>query len=435
MSAVLLGLLSVLVLLGTLFPQQPGYDELRWNTAIQNRYGGLAGPLAAIGLFNLYHSLGFRLNLIALTLNLAACTLRRGPALWRAAFARRPVVRPHSFYQSGPHRASFTLAENITDPMNLLTSVLRRRGFRLHAATQEGTYLLAERGRWTPLASLLSHVAALALVLAFGASELWASHCTVVLLPGQTIPLVGEALLRHDGFDIQRDEAGRAVQYIAHLTVLENQREVRRAEVRVNAPLHHRIGIYLYGYGPALLVTAHLADGTPVRLQAPEGISQTGQIALISGGEGAGTELFLPDQNLTLHLVYHSQGPRLFLQAFRPGETRPILAEEVQPNTPVDIAQSGVTLSIGVDRYLELQLVHDPGYPWAVSAGAVLLAGLIVSLYLPQRRVWARVRGGEAWLVGQSDRDAAGFAAQFAELVQELETKLGPLTPPKETAG
>jgi cytochrome c biogenesis protein ResB len=78
-----------------------------------------------------------------------------------------------------------------------------------------------------------------------------------------------------------------------------------------------------------------------------------------------------------------------------------------------------------LDRYIVLQVVHDPGFKWVILAGFLVVGGLITSFYFPHKRLWARVTAEELKLAGRAERDAVGFERAFASLLKGLKKGLG----------
>jgi len=423
--AVILG-----ALVGTLFPQLTldTAAGARWLTAAHEKYGLLFGLYRALGLFDVYHSPWFLALIAALVLNTVICTVDRLRVLWRAVTARPRIEHADTFYGGMPNRISLAVA-SMEQGEKALRRVLGRRHYRVVAERQgEVTYLFAERNRLARLATLVTHTSLVLLVLGF----LWSGwggwrERAVALGPGQFYN-VGHGqgfAVRSDGLEIERYPSGQPSDYRAHLVVLEKGAEVKRKTVRVNDPLIYRgVSFYLYSYGPAGRVRATDAEGQPVPLQVETGQEVTsGQVTLNFSGGGDGQEIVIPSQDLTMRLVFYYQGPSLFVQAIRRGEARPFGAGSVRGGDSLKIGD--VTFEFALDRYIVLQVVHDPGFKWVILAGFLVMGGLIFSFYFPHKRLWARVTADELRLAGRAERDAVGFEKEFAGLVKGLEKGLG----------
>ena len=426
--AVLLG-----ALVGTLFPQltpdaaaDPA-TSARWLTAAQEKYGPLFRLYWALGLFDVYHSPWFLALVTALVLNTVACTVDRLRVLWRAVTARPRIEQADTFYERMPNRASLVVA-SVEQGEEALRWVLSRRHYRVVAERQAGvTYLFAERNRLARLATLVTHTSLVLLVL----GTLWSGwggwrERAVALGPDQVYNVGhGQSFaVRSEGLEIERYPSGQPSDYRAHLAVLEKGAEVIRKTVRVNDPLTYRgVSFYLYSYGPAGRVRAIDAQGQPVPLQVESGQEVTsGEVTLNFSGEGDGQEIVVPSQDLTMRLVFYYQGPSLFVQAIRNGETRPFGAGSVRGGDSLKVGD--VTFQFTLDRYIVLQVVHDPGFKWVILAGFLVMGGLITSFYFPHKRLWARVTAEELKLAGRTEQDAVGFEREFADLVEKLKKGL-----------
>ncbi len=434
LAVILLGAVLFGVLVGTLFPQlSPGTAAdpaalARWLTTAQEKYGLLFGLYRALGLFDVYRSSWFLALIAALMLNTVVCTVDRLRLLWKAVTSRPRIAQAEAFYARMPNRVSLTVA-SVEQGERSLRQVLGRRHYRVMAERQDGVaYLFAERNRLARLATLVTHASLMLLVLGF----LWSGwggwrERAVALGPGQVYDVShGRSFaVRSDGLEIERYPNGQPSDYRAHLAVLENGAEVMRKTVRVNDPLTYRgVSFYLYSYGPAGRMRVTDAKGHPVPLRAGSGREVTsGEVTLNFAGEGDGREVEVPSQDLTLRLVFYYQGPSLFVQATRSGETKPFGAGSVRDGESFKIGD--VTFEFALDRYIVLQVVHDPGFKLVILAGFLVIGGLIFSFYFPHRRLWARVTANELWLAGRAERDAVGFEKELVGLVEGLKKGLG----------
>jgi cytochrome c biogenesis protein len=73
-----------------------------------------------------------------------------------------------------------------------------------------------------------------------------------------------------------------------------------------------------------------------------------------------------------------------------------------------------------VGAYSLLIAKQDPGQGIVWLAFGLLLAGLLITFYLPRRRIWARVTpDGELRIVGRADR-YVDFEREFGRLLDDL---------------
>ena len=89
----------------------------------------------------------------------------------------------------------------------------------------------------------------------------------------------------------------------------------------------------------------------------------------------------------------------------------------------------GLTISMpAVRQYSVFTLASDPGVPLVAVGAELLLAGLLPSLYVRRRRVWARVEphgdGSRVTLAGLALQGKPAFAEEFAALTERVRATL-----------
>jgi cytochrome c biogenesis protein len=88
--------------------------------------------------------------------------------------------------------------------------------------------------------------------------------------------------------------------------------------------------------------------------------------------------------------------------------------------------------------FVNLQVSHDPGQVWVLVFAMTMMAGLLVSLIVRRRRVWARIvsspEGGTVniELGGLARTDNSGWGSEFEKLAERLLTDLPAAAPSKE---
>jgi cytochrome c biogenesis protein len=428
LAVILLIAVTIVSLLGTLFPQLPPeiardpQASAKWLAMAREKYGARAGLYETLGLFDVYHTPWFILLITVLILNTLVCTINRFKATWRAVSARPKVVMPDSFYERMPCRASLVLAQAI-GAADAARGALARRHYRVLAEWQAGaTYLYADRNRWARLGTLITHLSAVLIVSGFVWSQGWGwREPAVALGPGQLYQM-GHGTnfqVRCDGFEVERYPGGLPKDYRARLTILQGDSEVVSKVVRVNDPLSYRgVGFYLSSYGPAARVQANDAMGKPLVLEGGVETASQGEAVLNFSGEGEGWDLLIPSLDLALRVVFYYEGPSLFVQATRGGHI--VLADSVRGDGEA-VELEDARFEFTLDRYVVLQVVSDPGFKLAILAAFLTVAGLIVSLYFPHRRIWARVTRDEIRLAGLTVGDKVGFEKELVAIIREIE--------------
>jgi cytochrome c biogenesis protein len=418
LALILLTLLLLASLLASLLPQMPADSATRepWLAAVELRYRTATGLLHTLGLFNAYNTPWFLAVLAALMVNGVLCTLQRLPRLWRS-LTRRPIIcRPDDFYQGSVHRAEWPI-DSPELALSAAQRTLQRRRYRTHLERDQATgraCVYAERYRWTGTGTLLSHLALLLLLTALLARPAlaWQERGSL-LFPGRTQPLdqAPDLAVRAGRLAIDRHPDGQPSQYRVPLTVLVDGAPLTAQTVGLNHPLTVRgIVFHLQSYGPA------------VQVASPEGSFDLGFT------NSQAREINLPQAGLNLRVAYQPAGDlsddaapgpaddvdrgSIFVEAM--AASGELLGSGVVPTGQQVIIQ-GTPLTFTLANYTDWQISHDPTFGLVIAAAALLLAGMLISLWLPRRRLWLQVNGGAMVLVGRAT------ATDWKALTQEID--------------
>jgi cytochrome c biogenesis protein ResB len=255
-AAVLILIVLLLAAFGSCFPQlspSVAADPERlaqWAAGVRERYGALADPLTASGVLQCFQSPLFLIPLALLATATLLCTLHRWQSVWRQAFDQ-PVRCSDVALDAAPHTARL-IASSVTGTPEVMRQVLKRWGFSVQSETGgEARFIRGDRNRLAPLATLVTHLAVLLLLMGAVWSSGYGWREEITVAPGETAPVGhGSGLaIRNDGFTVMRYPDGSASGYTAQVTIIEGDREATRGSVRVNEPLaHNSVGLHLSGY-------------------------------------------------------------------------------------------------------------------------------------------------------------------------------------------
>ncbi|MFV0320280.1 MAG: cytochrome c biogenesis protein ResB [Microbacterium sp.] len=256
--------------------------------------------------------------------------------------------------------------------------------------------------------------------------------------------------------------AGQAGDFVAHLTTQYAGEQPQDAEVRVNHPLG--IGpdkVYLMGNGYAPTITIANADGTVVfrdsvpflpqdsRLtsigvvKVPDGLSE--QVGLVGFfyptaqelDTGAFTSIY-PDliyPVLTFNVFTGDLGvddgiPRSVyaldttdLAQLTGGDTG-VDSIQLMPGESAELPNGLGTITFDdvtadgydqpVKRFASLSIHHDAAGPWVLVFAVLALAGLLLALFVPRRRLWVK-----------AVPDGAALRVEYAGLARGEDPALG----------
>jgi cytochrome c biogenesis protein len=256
-AAILIVILLLLAALGSCFPQlsaSVAADSERsalWEAGVRERYGPLTGLLAAVGALRWFHSPIFQASMALLAVATLVCTLDRWHAVWRRAF-RSLIVPSDLAFDAAPHTARLTelLA---TDLPHIVRNRLEEQGFRVQSKTTEDVlYMRGDCNRLASLATLVTHLAVLLLLLGTILSSAFGWREELNIEPNGTAEVghKSQLALRNEGFAVSRYPDGSVAAYQAQVAIIEGGREVMRGSVGVSRPLTYRgVGLHLSGYG------------------------------------------------------------------------------------------------------------------------------------------------------------------------------------------
>jgi cytochrome c biogenesis protein ResB len=162
-------------------------------------------------------------------------------------------------------------------------------------------------------------------------------------------------------------------------------------------------------------------EGDTTRLVTPAGQSSSAEglqwtFNEVTGLPSLSTDQTIPGDN-TQDLVMLSQTPQgaPYLTILGPVDGQ---ALTLYPNQPVRIGDREYTFE-GQRAFAGIQVRRDPGVDFIWIATGMLIAGLLVTFYIPRLRLWARVRGGETVIAAQAERSGV-FRAEAKQLVRAL---------------
>ncbi len=389
---------------------------------------GFVGFLEWAQLFQVFRSWWFGFALLVLIISIVVCTLDRTPRLWRQSADIR-VVQPDPFFDPRlPDRAR--LAGAGADPA-AIDRVLRQNRFRVRQTTIDGVhYLYGDRHRWTKLATLLTHLGLILFLVAAAITARFGFEEPLVIAEGdtQTVQNVGTAgllLVRNVAFEAPGIETGTPSDFTTELLVYRDGAEVAHKTIRVNDPL--TVGGYTLhqnGFGPAPDIVLRDNDGD---------VLWSGPVALTGTNDGLPYEsMTIPGRDMGLALLLDraddGRGILNVLAYRRAGEEpggaplyETLGSAQLERGDVVSAEAIDLTVELrGFNEYTLLIAKADPGVNLVWIAFGSLILGLMITFYLPRRRVWARLTpDGELAVVGRSDR-YVDFEREYGRLLADL---------------
>jgi cytochrome c biogenesis protein len=488
-ALILLFALALAAIPGSLVPQRR-ISPVRVADFI-NEHPTLGPVYDTLGMFAVYSSPWFSAIYLLLFVSLVGCIIPRSLGYAKALRARPPRT-PRNLVRL-PAYAHAVITDHDHDVLDRAAAALRSRRYRVDVHHDS---VAAERGYLREAGNLVFHVSLIFVLIGVAIGVLFGFRGTSVVIVGQGF---SNNLTQYDdfsagarfsdadlvpfsvtlkNFDVKFEtgpvQRGAARLFRADVEVTEGAGGApRQGTLEVNKPLH--IGgttVHLIGHGYAPKVTVKDAQGNvafsgPVVMLPQDGnFSSVGTIkAPDARPERLAFEgLFLPTAAVNdkgPHSIFpDALNPALFMNVwYGPPKVETGKPENVYSLDTTGLSQlkeadgqpvriglkvgDGVNLpdgkgSIQLDgwvRWVKLQIGATPGVPISLIALGFAVTGLCLSLFIRPRRVWIRVRDGEAGRsvveVGGLDRaDArAGLTEDVAQLAAELSRRPEDVSP------
>ncbi|HKF86210.1 MAG TPA: cytochrome c biogenesis protein ResB [Candidatus Limnocylindrales bacterium] len=430
--------LSLFAVVGMTLRQLPGFafrsptDYANEMDRIHTLYDAALGTavvdaLERLQLWHVFSSTWFSLGLVVLIFSIVACTIDRTPRLWRQSAEIR-VVQPDPFFDPKlPDRA--LMAGVAADDV---ASVLRRHRFVVRRAEANGAaYVYGDRNRWVKLATLISHLGLVLFLVAAAVTSRLGDEQGLVVAEGESLTVQpigtpGLLLVRNLGFDAPGFlETGKASDFTTRLAVFQDGKQIAEKTIRVNDPL--AVGGYTFhqnGFGPAPDVVIRDTGGRPL---------WSGPIPMTEQAAGFPfAEFAVPGRDVALQLLLRRQADGtgvLLVLPFRAVGINDDGSPQIAGLEPLALTRGESDTSAGSDFSVELRgfqdftlliAKRDPGQGLVWLAAGCLIVGLLITFWLPRRRIWARVSpDGRTALVVRADR-YVDVAREFGGVLDDL---------------
>lgn len=482
-ALVLLLLLAVAAIPGSLVPQRSADP----NGVVQYERDNpdLFPILDALQVFDTYTSVWFSAIYLLLFVSLIGCIIPR--TLHHArALRSAPPKTPARLGRLVGYRATDAPGD-VETALDAAHAELRRRRYRV---ARYGDSLSAERGYLRETGNLVFHMALVGVLATIGFAGGFGYNGQKVLVQDQTFVnqltsydsfnpgrFFDESRLdpygiRLDEFDAEYglDETTGTVQpldFTASVTVTEGG-EQREQILKVNEPID--VGgtrLYLLGNGFAPVVTVRDAEGEVVFSEPVAFLPQDANLTslgIIKVPDGLEKQLgmigffypsALPLESGALASIYpEPDQPVLTLNAFTgdlglddgvPRNAYALDTDDLTQITGGDTGTDSLVLGLGqsaelpdglgsveftaLPRFISVDVHHDPTQAGVLVSALLILGGLVVSLWVPRRRLWVVATavddGVRLEYAGLARGDDPGLEAAVADLAEAHGARVG----------
>lgn len=459
-ALMLLLLLAVASIPGSLIPQRP-QNPMR----VQEYF--TKDPTAAkwmdkLSLFDVFGSPWFSAIYILLFISLIGCVLPRTFDHLRASRALPPITPQNlnrmEFYQSWSGNGA---------ELDAARKWLKSRRFRIREF--DGS-ISAEKGYLRETGNLFFHLSLILILIGVSLGALWGMRGEVIINVGERFtntPATYDSLsygklfrdqslspftITADNFVAKYNPITNSPEdYTLKVSVVAQpgQPKVERT-IKVNSPLTlGSTNIYLQANGYSPIVTVRDKSGALV-LQGPipflpqdSNLTSIGSIKVPDSTPQLGfVASFVPTAGRTkaggaVSVFPEALDPKLLFSVWKGdlGLDRGIPQSVYRIDTSkmlkiglksLDLGQTytfaeGSIRFDGVVQWVNLQVVRDPGKPYALLGGILAILGLLGSLFTRRRRIWIRSESnGSVQVAGLAKNAAPGLENEIALLVTEL---------------
>ena len=479
-ALVLLFSLALASIVATFVPQEPVVPQTvaAWRLGESGPGRTIAGWIDGAQLFDVFSSWWFTTLTVLLVISLIGCLVPRYRAFVRAA--RRPPAAGRNLERL-TNTAQIRTSLPPDQALAVVDRQLARRRFRRRRLAPDDIrsgrpQIAAERGHWREGGNLLFHSAFFVLLIGVAVGQAFGFTGQINVVEGQTFTdtrIVYGAVRSgryfgvddHRGFQVRLDDFsatyhpnGTPDAFVSRVSIIDDGQVVRAdAPVEVNHPLTYdgmKLFQIRFGMAPHIIVRAGdtvlfddrvmLSDSNGVWTGAAKiKTSQPEQIALdlallpdfdldangqpVSRSQRADNPVMFADLWIGELGLERAVAASEFLRA---GE--PVAGTALQPGDTSDELVGNLTVEFAqLPMWSGFQVSHAPGRRLLLGAAALLLTGLVGSLYGYRRRVWAetQVNGdGSVTVVvaGVALQRKVVFAESFASLIDGLRSVLPP---------
>lgn len=459
-ALILLLLLGLASIPGSIFPQRT-QSPLKVREYFEND-PNIAKWLDRFYLFDVYGSPWFSAIYILLFISLIGCVL---PRSWH--YAKESLSKPAQVPSSISQFEFYQVADGTVVGAE---EWLRKNRFRI---TKSDGGIAAEKGYLRETGNLIFHLALIVILLGVGASSVFGMRGEAIVTVGERFINVPTSydnlapgrffdtanmqpfLITAANFEAKYDsETRQPLDYKLTALVADSKYEpTKKTIVRVNQPLTFGdTRVYLQANGFSPLVTVKDKNGAvkfegPVpflpqdsnltsigAIKVPDMDPQIGFVATflptaardeVRGGFSSYPALLDPrllvsvwqgdlkmDSGIpqSVYRIDTSEMERIGLWALSIGDSYSFGATD----------EVGTITFTGVVPWVNLQIVKDPGKPWALSGSIVAILGLFASLFLRQRRIFVKQEGKKIEVAGLALNRLPGLEDEVKRLVEEV---------------
>lgn len=464
-ALILLLMLGIASIPGSLLPQRT-QNPLAVKDYLA-RYGVLGEWLDRFKFFDVYGSPWFSAIYLLLFISLIGCVLPR--SFEHARMLRMPPPQtPRNLSRLEEFRTIDLRSRDTESVLAASEKFFQDQRFRTR---RYGDSVAAEKGYLREAGNLAFHLSLILILIAIALGALQGSRGEAIVNEGETfvntatgydnlapgrfynITNLTPFSIKVDKFVPKYNENALPLDYTAYVTVKDSPTAPpRQTIIQVNKPLTFGAArVYLQANGFSALVTVKDSKGK-IAFQGPvamlpqdTNLTSAGAIKVPDADPSLGfVASFLPtaafDKVMGGFSSYpDARDPLLLLSAWTgdlgldSGIPQSVYRLDTAKMTKVGLkglkqgqswvlpGNEGTITFDGWIRWINIQVVRDPGKGLALWGAIAALSGLMLSLFLRRRRIWVKVTNDVIEVAALSKTSAPGISDEIDHLIKELE--------------
>jgi cytochrome c biogenesis protein len=444
LTLTLLIILAVVSVFGTLIPQQEGAMDLAQRLSPR-----LVSFLNSLQLFDLYHSVWFRLIIGLLALNLIVCSIDRFPASLKLYRASPQPDRDKPYENLPSHRVLSTKGELSAVSGQVASSLKGKYRKVEHKETDKGHFVSAEKGKSSYFSVYMVHFSVLLILIGGILGSFFGFEGFVNIPEGETVDTVisrqsGAPVklpfeVRCDRFLVAFYDNGAPKEYRSDLSFISQGKVATQGALIVNDPITFMgISFYQSTYGtiPGKKVQLRIAKVNSTENKSLE--VEVGRAEELPGGSAQFQVTDVRSDFMRLGPAAHvavkpSEGEEVHFWVFQNQEMIrqrfPGILEQFPKLNPRAFEPYAFMLEkVEAKYYTGLQVNRDPGVLLVYLGFCFMILGLFTTFFVPHRRVWVRIAKSKnkvtVSVTGRANRDHAALEKELDDLAAKMKEKL-----------
>jgi cytochrome c biogenesis protein len=444
LTLLLLIILAAASILGTIIPQQE--RAMEWA---QQLSPSMVSFLNSLQLFDLYHSVWFRLIIGVLALNLVVCSIDRFPSSLKRyrALPQPDRAKP---YENLPPQRILSVNGDLNAVSNRVAEFLKGRYRNVETKeTEKGHYVSGEKGRYSYFSVYLVHFSVLLILIGGIIGSFFGFEAFVNIPEGGIVDTVtsgkgGVSMklpfqVRCDRFVAEFYDNGVPKEYRSDLSFIFKDRVALKGVLMVNAPITFMgITFYQSSYGtiPGKRVWLEISKGESSENTALE--VEVGKEEQLPGGSAQFQVVDVRSDFMRMGpavnvVVKPSGGDEVHFWVFQNEKVIrqhfPGMMEKFPKLNPKAFEPYAFTLEkIEETNYTGLQVNRDPGVVLVYLGFFFIIIGLFATFFVSHRRVWIQISKSKnkvsVNVAGRANRNQAGFEKELDALAGKMRATL-----------